>query len=1181
MSDRSQFIQHVQGETLPELIGELWRLEELDAYQRGMVRQLLEHCAARDWVKAYDVFVGYFMANLLGFQMLQFDIALKFDRILSLLGEKVASHSGGAAAASSPAKKAKKSLRGTKACPDCGARYGTRKKKCDKCDYQFPVKSKVKNNDEGSSGTTSSEPERVKKRDSGAAASSPPAKKAKKSLKGTKACPVCGARYGTRKKKCDKCGYQFPVKSKANKKDEGSSEAVAVSSSEPEETGPFDLNGFYPLYNTERGAAVAGDGTTHSHDIDGVTYYMPNGVEYYHGNHTSTAEEPNKEESAVSPTLTRKTNGTPYEVPNLTEGTEQPDQSGAAALVIGDEARVTTAPTVISENNAEAKEGEANEDGFDNPPGLNTSDVVEIRLKPIWRKKLFKEDGQDFVRGKEGDDKKAVQKIHDILTKKKVKKYFVDFPANSVKKWQNQHIRAEWKQTHDTKPPKKLDESDELVVHWRNKQPPEIEPLPIFLPEDDGQFLVEDMSAAMISVYLEDADDSGNFKFKFKSDILLKYVEWRQLPDLPVGAPYDKVRFQAALDCLHTFGAAGRPFHNDSKSIMLLSDYASTLDKVVHQAQKALDERIAARENRSGGEFKDPEMGRFEEGLARATGVANWDRDPPLVFDASFVEQLPPTAEEVEQYLEDEHVQRQLFIRQWAVTCAMQQMPDGSKRGEEAQLFEIKFEGDSTWYAAKVVRNDPVNSVVEYAYVNPPEDDQDWSNGELDFALDTFRLVQAMAPDDGVITETSIEEEDAEQIAQDEEEDDAESSEDEGEEDELMGEDVQVQYMDAAGNLMIGTVTAKRLREDVAADDPLRVTDPYEYNVDGVWVGGDKLSKDEDVDYETDDEVLCPDGVTRKIESTSGDLAFFADYEGHDGVTFEELDEAKLAAVDAEESAAVAEEEKELHEVDTQKTRKWRGRTVRVIEPLEPYVTHIKEEFYGIDVEEWQNEKIREHWRESHDTEPPTKSQKFNESDPLVIEWRNKQPPEFEPLKQYEEGHVIGDIVTDDEGTIWKLVRFTDSGADWEEVAAEHGAEAEATPAEEETLSLNIPYTKYSQKEWKEMKKKQEVSKDDDQIELVDLQDVSSGEIFREQIADELDQEHYAADKGSDDEVDEDEMEEDEAAEQEADDVVSSDDAVSSEEEGESEPEDVLAEDDLGVSDAAEETDEESAGEED
>ena len=83
---------------------------------------------------------------------------------------------------------------------------------------------------------------------------------------------------------------------------------------------------------------------------------------------------------------------------------------------------------------------------------------------------------------------------------------------------------------------------------------------------------------------------------------------------------------------------------------------------------------------------------------------------------------------------------------------------------------------------------------------SPNATPQDWSNGQLDFALDTFRLVQPMAPDDGVVTETSIAEEDAEQIAQDEEEDDAESSEDEGEEeDELMGEDVQVQYLDEIG----------------------------------------------------------------------------------------------------------------------------------------------------------------------------------------------------------------------------------------------------------------------------------------------------------------------------------------------------------------------------------------------
>jgi len=54
------------------------------------------------------------------------------------------------------------------------------------------------------------------------------------------------------------------------------------------ETGPFDLNGYYPLYDTEAGANAAGDGTSHTHVIAYRTYYMPNGVTPYHGNYGST-----------------------------------------------------------------------------------------------------------------------------------------------------------------------------------------------------------------------------------------------------------------------------------------------------------------------------------------------------------------------------------------------------------------------------------------------------------------------------------------------------------------------------------------------------------------------------------------------------------------------------------------------------------------------------------------------------------------------------------------------------------------------------------------------------------------------------------------------------------------------------------------------------------------------------
>ncbi len=51
----------------------------------------------------------------------------------------------------------------------------------------------------------------------------------------------------------------------------------------PTETGPFAIEGYYPLYDTEAGANAAGSGTNHPHTLSGTVYYMPNGVTIYHG----------------------------------------------------------------------------------------------------------------------------------------------------------------------------------------------------------------------------------------------------------------------------------------------------------------------------------------------------------------------------------------------------------------------------------------------------------------------------------------------------------------------------------------------------------------------------------------------------------------------------------------------------------------------------------------------------------------------------------------------------------------------------------------------------------------------------------------------------------------------------------------------------------------------------------
>ena len=48
-------------------------------------------------------------------------------------------------------------------------------------------------------------------------------------------------------------------------------------------TGPYAINGYYPLYATTEAANFAGDGTNMTHTFFGQTFYMPNGVTYYHG----------------------------------------------------------------------------------------------------------------------------------------------------------------------------------------------------------------------------------------------------------------------------------------------------------------------------------------------------------------------------------------------------------------------------------------------------------------------------------------------------------------------------------------------------------------------------------------------------------------------------------------------------------------------------------------------------------------------------------------------------------------------------------------------------------------------------------------------------------------------------------------------------------------------------------
>lgn len=75
---------------------------------------------------------------------------------------------------------------------------------------------------------------------------------------------------------------------------------------------PKSIQGFFPLYEIQEEALLAGDGGMHSHDFDGKTYFMPNGVPFFHGDHPPTAPAPKPAEPA--PEVGQVSQGTPEEV---------------------------------------------------------------------------------------------------------------------------------------------------------------------------------------------------------------------------------------------------------------------------------------------------------------------------------------------------------------------------------------------------------------------------------------------------------------------------------------------------------------------------------------------------------------------------------------------------------------------------------------------------------------------------------------------------------------------------------------------------------------------------------------------------------------------------------------------------------------------------------------------------
>jgi hypothetical protein len=75
---------------------------------------------------------------------------------------------------------------------------------------------------------------------------------------------------------------------------------------------PFALDGYYPLYYTADAANAASSVSDHhTHDMDGQTFYMPDGGTIYHGTYLAPEEVTEEVTPAPAPTPTPSPDPTP------------------------------------------------------------------------------------------------------------------------------------------------------------------------------------------------------------------------------------------------------------------------------------------------------------------------------------------------------------------------------------------------------------------------------------------------------------------------------------------------------------------------------------------------------------------------------------------------------------------------------------------------------------------------------------------------------------------------------------------------------------------------------------------------------------------------------------------------------------------------------------------------------
>mgnify|MGYP001378164073 CR=1 FL=1 len=585
-------------------------------------------------------------------------------------------------------------------------------------------------------------------------------------------------------------------------------------------------------------------------------------------------------------------------------------------------ATVETKATGETKSTGETKETQEEEIPPLSNPRLETGDQVYIRLKKIYLDKLQKQHGQTFGRG-ESDDRKAVQKIWKILTKEKILTDQQNFPSKYRKQWQDKQIKEEWKKMHPSEKMKKMNEDDPLVQKWRLEEPPEIPLLPIFFPEAMSEFLVEDSYEALIHLYLEPSDSSGEFDMKYRATIEKKYIEWEKIEDDFV-EDIGEIEFKLVIECLHTYGGEGHPFSDNEKNVNVLKDVEKKLNTEAKTAKKAYDTQLATHAGE--GEYKDAELHKLKDDWVDAENVATVDWET-IDWDFKSAWERPNSG------TWDEHDITQYIIRAWAERAAYLQMPKG-------QHFKIQF-GDE-WFDGVIIENKPSTNPpsLKYKYITLPADADDsephgdWRPQQLHLQHDTFYLIDE---DEDVDVDELINDNNEGVIK-----DDSFETSDDEDDDELIEGEITLTYTDN-GILYKGIATDKKIDSEGNAKYFIKGENKEAWVKDGEF----EVYIENESTFAVGDTVFVEDDANGYvILSIDGEMATFGN---HAPVELEDLESAS----DRTSHERIETDESENKTIDIYRTHTWKTRTVKIIkgvgqQKIEPYLQYTPTEWYNI-----------------------------------------------------------------------------------------------------------------------------------------------------------------------------------------------------------------------------------------